>query len=368
MGYDSGKSGISTYINESVQALVKDYHIRLLILKKDRATLPVKSNNRHFIEVANYWGKSILNMLWHLFIVPFTKNLKQYDFCFLPAANRRLFCKNPVPTIAVFHDLSQLNITAKYSALRQLYIKTIIPYFLKKVTKILTVSENTQRDLFKYYKIPPEKVAVNHNGFDHSKFKPLKTGVPKSYSVLKEKKDYFLYVSRLEHPGKNHIKLIDAYEKLSEAHKEKYNLVFAGQSWSNSEVIEARINQSPDKERIFMTGFISQENLRLLYMEAHLFIFPSLYEGFGFPLLKTMASGVPAICSRTSSLPEIGGDAILTFAPENPNEIKDCIEQVLNLPELYNDMKKKGLKQVEKFNWAHHVENIIKSYEQVKKS
>ena len=161
MGYDSGKSGISTYINESVQALVKDYHIRLLILKKDRATLPVKSNNRHFIEVANYWGKSILNMLWHLFIVPFTKNLKQYDFCFLPAANRRLFCKNPVPTIAVFHDLSQLNITAKYSALRQLYIKTIIPYFLKKVTKILTVSENTQRDLFKYYKISPEKVAVN---------------------------------------------------------------------------------------------------------------------------------------------------------------------------------------------------------------
>lgn len=367
MGYDSGRSGISTYINECVNELVKNHKVDLLILKKDRSAFPIDNENLSFIEVSNFYNKPVLNMLWHLFIVPFTKNLKQYDFCFLPAANRRLFCRNPVPAIAVFHDLSQFNIKAKYSFLRMFYIKRVTPLFLKKAHKIIAVSKNTRNDIIEHYGIDPEKIVVNHNGIDSSRFHPLEKNDVKNYSRLEIKKDYLLYVSRLEHPGKNHIKLIEAYENLPEEIKEQYNLVFAGQHWSGSEVILSRIEKSPEKSCILVTGFVPNKCLAELYQEASLFIFPSLYEGFGLPLVESMACGVPVICSNTSSLPEVGGNAVQTFSPNDSKQITKVIEKVLSNPQLYKDMKQKGLHRSKDFSWSKHVENIINEFKKIKR-
>ena len=363
MGYDAGRSGISTYINESVQELVKDHKVDLLILKSDRSAFPVDNENLKFLEVPDYLGKAALNMLWHLFWVPFTRGLKKYDFCFLPAANRRLFCRYPTKTIATFHDLSQFNVEAKYDRLRMYYIKSLVPKYLRKVSRVLAVSENTKKDIIKHYGLREDLIEVNYNGFDSSRFQPLQKEEKRSFSRLEEKKEYILYVSRIEHPGKNHIKLVEAYEQLPEELKEKYNLVFAGQHWSGSEVVLERIRKSSDKNRIFVTGFVPHECLPELYREASLFVFPSLYEGFGFPLLETMACGVPAVCSNTASLPEIGKDAALTFDPQNAEDMKNKMERVLSDNTLMSNLKEKGLQRAQEFSWPNHISKIIRTYE-----
>ena len=366
MGYDGGRSGLSTYINESIRELVKDHRVDLLILKSDCSAFPVNNKNLNFIIIPDYMRKPLLNMFWHLFILPFKLNLKKYDFCFLPVGNRRLLSRCPVPSITTFHDLSQLYIKDKYDKKRIFYIKKIIPRYLKKIDFIFTPSENTKKDIIKFYKMSGENISVNHLGYDLDRFYPMPDGETRSYSRLKEKKNYLLYVSRLEFPGKNHVKLIEAYEKLPADLKNKYNLVFAGQKWNGSEKIEERIAVSPDKDKIFITGFVPHECLPELYKEASLFVFPSLYEGFGFPLLESMACGVPAICSNCSSLPEIGGSAVKTFDPENSIEISRKIQEVLNDEKLYKEMKEKSLLRAEKFRWSKHTEKIISQFEKLK--
>ena len=129
LAYDNGKSGISDYINNTINQLSKDNQIELLLLEKDISSFPIKNKNIKIISVPNHLKKPIINMLWHFFILPFTIKKNKYDFIFLPAGNRRLMFFYPMYTITTVHDLSQFHIKNKYSFLRMIFIKTLIPAF-----------------------------------------------------------------------------------------------------------------------------------------------------------------------------------------------------------------------------------------------
>ena len=365
MGYDEGKSGISSYINEVIFEISKVHRVDLLILKRDLNYFPLKpGKNLNFITYPDFLSKPVINMLWHLFWLPFSINSKGYDFVFLPAANRRLFCKNNITTLATFHDLSQFNIPTKYDSFRMLYIKKIIPHYLKKVDTVITVSENTKKDLRKFYRFPESKISVIHNGYKAKNFSPLKTA--QGYNSLPDKKPYFLYVARIEHPGKNHLNLIKAYEKLPNEIKNKYNLVLAGSDWNGADTVHNYAGSSTDSKKIHFLGFATNDALPELYREASLYIFPSLYEGFGIPMLEAMASGIPVICSNNSSLPEIGQDAVVTFNPDSAADIAEKINTVINSVELQKSMITKGHERVKEFSWEKHAQRIIQEYERLK--
>ena len=366
MGYDGGKSGISQYMNEVIKELTAKHKVELIILKSELKNFPLtESKNLKFITYPDYLAKPIINMLWHLFILPFSINYKSYDFIYLPAGNRRLFCTNKLPSLVTFHDLSQFHIDAKYDSFRMFYIKKVVPYFLRKVNKVIAISESTKKDIIQFYKMSNNKITVNHNGYNGEKYKPL-VGERK-YQHLPIAKKYIFYVARIEHPGKNHLNLIKAYELLPTDIKDEYNLVFAGSDWNGAEEVHEYTSKSKDRDNIIYAGFVKDEALPSLYNEASLYAFPSFYEGFGIPILEAMASGVPTICANRSSLPEIGGDATLLFNPDEISDISEKISEVLSDDELKQQLVKKGLKRVKHFNWQRHTKQIINEYEELKK-
>jgi len=205
---------------------------------------------------------------------------------------------------------------------------------------------------------------MNINSYDKKKYN-MDYSVPKVFPH-NLKKNFFLYISRIEHPGKNHLRLIKAYEKLPESIKKEYDLVFAGSIWLGGRVVTDYAKQIPDRERIHFLGFVKDETLKELYHCSSLYIFPSLYEGFGTPLVEAMACGTPVICSNVSSLPEVGGDAVLTFDPEDENGIHDCILKVMSDSNLRKEMIKKGLERVKEFDWSKHAKKIVRKFEEYK--
>ncbi len=358
LAYDKGKSGIADYTNNVIEFLSKDHKLDLLIYEKDSHIFPIKNENINLLKVSDKFSNAIISMAYHLFVLPLTLPFHRYDFVFLPAGNRRLFAFYPKKTIVTFHDLSQFHIDGKYDSFRMFYIKKVIPFFLKKAQLIMAISNSTKLDMQRYYKLPEDRIEVNYNGYSPAKLKALvsKEQLINEYNL---KGDFILYISRIEHPGKNHLNLIKAYETLAPSLKEKYQLVFGGSEWNGAEEVMNYAKNSPDKENIIFLGFVPDNHLGALYKNASLYAFPSFYEGFGIPLLEAMHCSTPVICSNVSSLPEVGGDAILTFNPNSVEEIAESIQKVLNDKELQKIMIDKGLEQVSKFSWEKHVLKII---------
>ena len=167
MAYGKGQSGTSVYINSVVAELCKNYQVDLLLLTDDE--FPIKSENLRVIRVSQKLAHPVTNMLWHLFVLPFSFNYKKYSLVFLPAANRRLFCRNLDNLVVTFHDLSQFHIPNKYDAFRVFYIKKVIPFFLKNTKKIIAISQATKNDLIKFYGLDKNNIQVNYNGFTQAK-------------------------------------------------------------------------------------------------------------------------------------------------------------------------------------------------------
>ncbi|MFA7231170.1 MAG: glycosyltransferase, partial [Victivallaceae bacterium] len=226
MAYDGGKSGISVYMYNVITSLAAAGHqLEILALDSDLEKMP-QHRNISYLHVPAWLGKPAVNMLWHLCILPWSIKWKKYDFILLPAANRRalLFCRNY--TLGVVHDLSQYHIECKYDAFRMFYIKRILPWAVRRMSHLVAVSGSTASDLEKYWHVPSSMITVNYNGYDRSRFfldgNYIKGRGKDKFNL---KKDYILYVSRIEYPGKNHLNLIKAYEQLPEAFHAQYDLV-----------------------------------------------------------------------------------------------------------------------------------------------
>lgn len=355
LAYDGGKSGIANYIENVVRTLSKSMQIDLIVNKHEIEFFNNLSDNITLKVVPGYLRKPILNVFWHLLIMPFQISKDEYEWMLLPAGNRRLMAFYPIKTLVTMHDLSQFHVAKKYDVFRMFYIKHVIPFFLKRADKIFTVSENTANDMVLHYGMDKENLVVNYNGVNIENFSPTLLSDEKK---LKVDKPYILYVARIEHPGKNHLNLIRAYEKLPESYKDKYDLCLIGSDWNGAEVVHAYASASKDAERIQFLGYVHNDELPNYYRNATLFVFPSFYEGFGIPVVEAMASGTPVATSSTSSLPEVGGDAAAYFDPESPDDISEVMHDILKDPAYRNKMSEYGYEQVKKFSWHTHAELI----------
>jgi glycosyltransferase involved in cell wall biosynthesis len=370
MAYDKGKSGISVYINNVLECLSRDHQLDVMMLEEDIAAFPVRNDNLNFIPVNSRWAKPVVNMLWHLFVLPLRIKRGKYDFIFLPAGNRRALLFNPAFTITTVHDLSQYHVPCKYDIFRMFYIKRILPYCVRHDDRIVAVSGSTRNDLVEFWRVPPEKITVNYNGYDARRFNrecddSAVAEVKRKFAI---RRNYILYISRIEYPGKNHINLIKAYEKLPDELKEKYELVLGGSFWAGAEPVKEYAAGSPDRDSINFIGFVPNEELPALYHGASLYVFPSFFEGFGLSLVEAMACGVSVACSNNSSLGEIGGEAALQFDPDNPEEISECMSALLQDEELRDNMIEKGMRRAENFDWQKHAEKIVELYGQRRKT
>ena len=347
--FDRGRSGISVYMRQVVGELARAGHELTLLVEPDAVDEPAFAGLPQI--VAPRWTKRAgLNMMWHLFVLPFRVPFRNYDMVLLCAANRRAFCRYPVFTVAVVHDLSQYHVPTKYDRFRMFYIKHLLPHFVRKAQAVAAISRSTAADLERFWKIPRERIHVIYNGLSVAEG----SGDAEVSSWLAEhgvERPYILYISRLEHPGKNHVKLIEAYGMLPEKLAERFDLVLPGAEWSGSEAVFAAAAKSPYAEHIRLTGFVDSALLPGLYRHAACYVFPSFFEGFGLSLIEAMHYGVPCACSNVSSLGEIGEGAALLFDPEQPAEIAAALEKLLDSEATREELRAAGLRRAAEFSW-----------------
>ena len=316
--FDGGKSGISQYALHVVQSLSEAGHELTLVAEPGIG--PRFFPGYRVLEAPAWTRRAVFSMLWHLFLLPRRIRRTGCDAMLVLAANRRALSRCPIPVVGVVHDLSQYHVAAKYDAFRMFYIKRVLPHYVRRMHRVVAISKSTAADLVRYWKIPERMISIVYNGFTPPDPVP-RTKVPGPTSIL--------YISRLEHPGKNHVGLIEAYGKLPREVADAHPLVLAGGDWNGSEAVRIAVAASPYRERIRLTGFVPNEELPRLWSEAAAYAFPSRFEGFGLSLLEAMAAGVPVVCSKTSSLGELGEGVAELFDPEDTDEIAAALMKVL---------------------------------------
>jgi len=266
--------------------------------------------------------------------------------------------------IVTFHDLSFERYPEFFSRKRRLWHKTVTPSRLaKKADEIIAVSDSTKQDLVQLYNIDPKKIKVIYSGIEE-RFSPVENKeelrrVRKKYN-LPEK--FILFLGTLE-PRKNIEGLILAFDKLKQS--KNLNLVIAGSKGWLYENIYKTAQKVNSSDNIKFIGYIDPEGKPALYSLAKLFVYPSFWEGFGFPPLEAMACGTPVITSNVSSLPEVIGEAGLLVDPYNINEIAEAMNQVLQGESLRTNLQKKGIERAREFSWGKTAKETLKVFREL---
>ena len=345
--FDGGKSGISQYALHVVRALAEAGHELTLVAEPGVAA-------RFFpgfraIEAPAWTRRAVFSMLWHLFCLP--RKVRKTGCCamLVLAANRRALRRCPLPTVGVVHDLSQYHVPAKYDAFRMFYIKRVLPHYVRRMHRVVAISRSTATDLVRFWHVPAEKVDVVYDGF-----------TPPTVARSGAAPSSILYISRLEHPGKNHVGLIEAYGKLPREVAARHPLVLAGGEWNGSEAVHAAAEASPYRDFIRFLGFVPDADLPRLWSEAAAYVFPSRFEGFGLSLLEAMAAGVPVACSKTSSLGELGEGVAELFDPESPDEIAAALLKLLTGDNAARIAA--GRARAAEFSWARCAAGLLDAF------
>ena len=345
LGCDSGKSGIGKYLIALMREMPRvapEVEFVIGVSGEDESIFVTPYPNVTVQRLPDNLSGLLPSLLWSTFSVRKWVRQNEIDVMFYPAGNRRLSWNAGCPTVGCVHDLSGFSVQAKYDPVRMFYIKRVLPAMIRRLTVPLTVSEHSKSDIVRYAHVPEDRIQVVYNGFDRKEYAPANEPATERY---------WLYVSRIEHPGKNHFGLIEAYDKLAETERNLPKLILAGGDWDGAAQVHERHDRSPNRDRIEFLGFVPDERLHSLVQHAEAVIYPSLYEGFGIPILEAMACAVPVACSNTSSLPEVGGDAVLYFNPANSDSISDAMRTLANDPATRATLSERGLKRSLAFSW-----------------
>ncbi|MCK5491115.1 MAG: glycosyltransferase family 4 protein [Candidatus Pacebacteria bacterium] len=288
------------------------------------------------------------------------KLLGGVDVFFSPHIFSSAVSKN-CKTVTTFHDLSFENHREFYSASKNYWHFSMNPKKqARKSGKIIAVSNSTKEDLMKIYKINTKKIKVVYSGINSlSSIEYSKSSISEIKKKYNLPENYILYLGTIE-PRKNIIGIIRAFEELKKYNtKKNYKLVIAGsRGWLCKDVFEVAKNSAVMNDIIF-TGFIDDDDKSILYKLADIFVYPSFYEGFGFPPLEAMQNTTPVITSNFSSLPEAVGDAAITVNPYNIDELARAMKDLLGDENLRNNLIEKGIKQTKKFSWQKCAEETL---------
>jgi glycosyltransferase involved in cell wall biosynthesis len=362
--------GIGRYTREIIHALLAEdqENTYRLFSARPAATLPVPDSvpvgdnvTFHPAPLDERW----LYRLWYRLRLPIPIQLvtgpidlfHSPDFVLPPVAGR-------IPTVLTVHDLSFVHYPETFPPALVRYLNRLVPWSIRRASHILADSESTRRDLLRIWSVPEEKLSVLYSGV-HARFQPVqdekqRAEVRARYGLGNT--PYILAVGTIQ-PRKNYALLISAFSRI--ANDMPHNLVIVGGKGWLYETLLNQVDNLPDKERVRFPGFVTDADLPVLYSAADLFVFPSLYEGFGLPLLEAMACGVPVLSSNASSLPEVvdeKGEAAVLLPPEDKIAWSQAMQRLLTDGDQRERMIKAGLRHVRNFSWQSAARQLLLLY------
>ena len=290
----------------------------------------------------------VLFFLWFEFTVP--RLIKKYkaDVFLSPDGLSSLRC--PVPVCLVIHDLAFEHFPKHIPKSHLAYLKFFQPRFARAATQLVTVSEFSKQDLVQRYGIAPEKIAVAGNGA-HEEYHPLTW---EEREAAKEKWaggcEYFVYVGAL-HPRKNIVNLLRAFVRFKRRQRSDMKLVLVGRlAWKSEEIVKYR-DHMLFKDEVLWPGYCDVEALTEIIGGAYAMVYPSLFEGFGIPILEALQCNVPAIVGNNSSMPEVGGKAVLLCDPTSPTDIAEQMGRLYKDEMLRKSLIAAAPEQTEFYTW-----------------
>ena len=272
----------------------------------------------------------------------------------------------PSKTVVTIHDCIHLVFPEyRQRPLRAAYARASLFAAARKSDRIFTVSEASKRDILKFINVPPEKIVVTPNAID-DRFSelPSEQHVKDTRERYQLSHSYLLYVGNIK-PHKNLERLIEAFHLVRQQGRFELELLIIGDEISKLKALRRAVHKYDIHRYVRFLGYVPQTTLAVLYRLADVFVFPSLYEGFGLPPLEAMASGTPVVTSNVSSLPEVVGDAAVLVDPYKAESIADGILTVLRSTHLRGELSKRGLERVKAFSWARSVQRVREVYGEV---
>lgn len=272
---------------------------------------------------------------------------------------------SPVPTVVSVMDLSFLYFPELFNKADLYQLRSWTEYSVKNAARVLTISNSSRNDIIKEYKVPAEKVVTIYPGIKETvSLEAHVYGMNQLQAKYHISDKFILFVGTLQ-PRKNITRLIEAFSKLK--HERDLQLVIVGKKgWLYEDILAAPQKYGVEERVKFLEG-VADDELTLFYKHAQCYVLPSLYEGFGLPVLEAMKYDCPVITSNVSSLPEAGGDAALYVDPENVDDIADKIKHLISNEKLRKELIEKGRKQVAKFSWEKTAKETLEVLQSVAK-
>jgi glycosyltransferase involved in cell wall biosynthesis len=362
--------GIETYLRHLVKHLA---HVD----RRNRYTLFVTGQNRHLF--ANLPDNFDLVQISQLPPGPFIVARLMHKLDLLPAYAAHQMQRYPldvlhypgstidqrtikIPCVLTLHDLQHEYFPAFFDKQTLQWRQKEYPASIAKARKIITVSNFTRQTIIEKFDLLPDQIQTVYEGVDkifHTMITHHQcTRLQQKYKLPKE----FLYYPANPWPHKNHRRLLQVLNLLNQQYKLRCPLVLSG-VWSNVEQLKQQIKQLELDDQVYILGYLPYEELPVLYSCATMLVFPSLFEGFGLPVVEAMACGCPVICANSTSLPEITGEAAMLFDPTNVAQIAEVIYNVWQSRSLRQSLRQKGRAQAKLFSWKQTACKTIEIYQ-----
>jgi glycosyltransferase involved in cell wall biosynthesis len=305
-----------------------------------------------------------VRILWEQFVQPFALRKEEIDLLHSMAFVTPLV--SPCPSVVTIYDLSFALFPEGLKRNKRLYLSLFTPISARRARLVIAISESTKRDIVRLFGITPEKVEVVYLGICEN-FRPLPEEEVEAFRKKRGLPERFiLFVGTIE-PRKNLTRLIEAFSLLSPLSPLPFPfsplpLVIVGaKGWLYEEVF-AKVEELGLEREVIFPGYIPWGELPLWYNAATIFVYPSLYEGFGLPPLEAMACGTPVIASNASSLPEVVGDAGILVSPGDVDGLAEAMKLLLSDETLREDLSRRGLRRAKGFSWEKTAEKTVQVY------
>ncbi len=300
-------------------------------------------------------------ILWEQIVLPFQVKLNGIDVLLSTGMTAPLIC--PAASFLVIFDMQHINQPQNFQKRYLFFLRSIIYLSARASRCVITISRKSKEDIGRFYKIKPDAIGITYMACDHAAFFRR---TPEEISSVRKRYNlpgrFILYIAS-SLPHKNYERLLKAFRKVREIDKE-ISLVLIGARDYGQDVVSAKINELGLKNDVIFLGWLPFEDIPLIYSAAEIFVFPSLHEGFGIPVLEAMACGVPVVASMIEPIIEVAGGAALLVDPLNIDELSEGMLSVMKDSRLREMLTRDGLKRAAEFSWektARDTLSIIRS-------